>query len=78
MFGRKKYTDPFSPEGNFYHVRDQYPTDADKALLRRIAQYGTRGIIKIGSVEGGSVSFEAAKNLIPAGPEDTIAESIER
>ncbi len=66
MFERKKkYQDPFDEGGSLYELRDQYD-EGEKRLIRRIARYGTRGIIKFPSPEGAPVSLETARKLAPA------------
>ena len=61
---KKDWKNPFEEGGSLYDIRDQYDK-ADRALILRIAKYGTRGIVRIGSVEGAPVSLETAQRLMP-------------
>jgi hypothetical protein len=40
--------------------------EGEIALIKRVRKYGTRGIIRVRSSEGASVSAETARNLVPS------------
>jgi len=39
----------------------------DDELRRRLKKHGSRGLVKVASTEGASVTKAAAQNLVPAG-----------
>jgi hypothetical protein len=71
-FRRKRTDEPTPPEGS---LEAEWDDDRNDEFARRLARYGSRGMVKVGSSEGASVSPESVKHLTPAGSDHVVTDS---